>query len=230
MHRIGIISDTHGLLRPEVAEVLRGCETILHGGDLSSPEILRALRGIAPTFAVRGNNDGAWASSLPETLTVAVHGIRFFLVHNRKDILPDAEGAEVIVYGHSHRYEEKYVDGRLWLNPGSCGPRRFTQPITFAVMEIGEDGSYLVEKKEIAHQPKKGGAHKADRSLSGNGMGERDGKKLVAAVMRDTDKKIPVAKIAVKNGISEELAEQICRLYLTHPGVNAEGILGKMGL
>lgn len=218
MHRIGIISDTHGLLRPEVEKSLRGCERILHGGDINSPEILRALEGIAPTFAVRGNNDKDWAASLPEMLSFKLYGVRFFMVHNKKHIPKDTEGMDVIIYGHSHKYEEKRNGRLLLLNPGSCGPRRFTQPITFAVLEIGEDGSFRVEKIEIAHQTKETGS-------IGQNM-----KKVVQTVMRDTDRGVPVLEIAARHGIDEDLAKQICRLYLTHPGVSADGILGKMGL
>lgn len=218
MHRIGIISDTHGLLRPEVAEGLRGCERILHGGDINSPEILEALQKIAPTFAVRGNNDKEWAKNLPETLSINLYGLHFFMVHNKKHIPKEAKSIDVIIYGHSHKYEEKHNDGRFLLNPGSCGPRRFNQPVTFAVLEIGEDGSVRVEKIEIAHQVKERG-----------GIG-RNRKKVVQAVMRDTDRGRSVREIAVRNGIDNELAQQICRLYLTHPGINAEGILEKMGM
>lgn len=233
MHRIGIISDTHGLLRPEVEQKLCGCEAILHGGDINNPGILEALNKIAPTYVVRGNNDKEWASNLPETLSVELCGVRFFMVHNKKYIPKDTERIDVIVYGHSHKYEEKYLGEQLLINPGSCGPRRFTQPITFAILKITGAHSYQVEKIEIAHKGKdagmkgrgKGAAREAGNELTG-----RDMKKAVRAVMRDTDKKLSVPEIAARNDISEELAEQICRLYLTHPGVSAEGILGKMGL
>ena len=227
--KIGIISDTHGLLRPEVAEALRGCEAVLHGGDINREDILTALNEIAPTYAVRGNNDGEWAAHLPETLSVSLHGIHFFMVHNKKYIPKETEGVDVIIYGHSHKYEEKYAGRQLALNPGSCGPRRFTQPITFAVLEIDDDGSFRVEKIEIAHREKQpaGGAGK---DAAAHRIPGQDMKKIVKAVMRDTDKHIPVGQIAARNSISEDLAEQICRLYLTHPGVSADGILGKMGL
>lgn len=227
MHRIGIISDSHGLLRPEVVKVLESCEVILHGGDINSPEILDELNGIAPTHAVRGNNDKEWAQNLPETISIKLYGIRFFMVHNKKYISKDLTDTDVIVYGHSHKYEEKYADGKLWLNPGSCGPRRFTQPITFAVLEAEDDHTFRVEKIEIPHQPKGTGA--PDDSAE-HGLKGRDMKHIIKSVMRDTDRGISVADIASRNDISEELAELICRLYLTHPGVSADGIMGKMGL
>ncbi|MDE7130459.1 MAG: metallophosphatase family protein [Lachnospiraceae bacterium] len=235
MHRIGIISDTHGLLRPEVEETLQGCEAILHGGDINKPEILDKLNRIAPTYVVRGNNDKEWAKELPETLSVSLCGIGFFMVHNKKYIPKneeDLKDVDIIVYGHSHKYEEKQEGGRLLLNPGSCGPRRFTQPITFAVMAVGDDGAYKVEKVEIAHPA---AAAKADRADEEKVTLEQeiaaiDMKRVVKAVMRDTNRRRSVGEIAVKNGISEELTEQICRLYLTHPGVSADGIIDKMGL
>lgn len=229
MHKIGIISDTHGLLRPEVAEVLKGCEAVLHGGDINNCRILEELSGIAPTYAVRGNNDKEWAKELPETLRVELFGIRFFMVHNKKYIPKDLKDIDMIVYGHSHKYEEKDEGGIFRLNPGSCGPRRFTQPITFAVIEVGEEGTWRVEKIEIPHV-QKNSVLKDEKRLREEQLKDRDMKHIVKSVMRDTDKGIPVAEIAVRSNIDEELAEQICRLYLTHPGVSADGIMGKMGL
>lgn len=224
MHRIGIISDTHGLLRPEVAEALADCEAILHGGDVNKPAILEQLNRIAPTYVVRGNNDKEWAKELPETLSVSLCGVRFFMVHNKKYI-PKDEGSltdvDLIVYGHSHKYEEKHEGGRFYLNPGSCGPRRFTQPITFAVLEVEDDGSYRIRKMEVPH---------TKRPALEQEIEALDIKRVVKGVMRDTNKRLSVRETAAKNGISEELAEQICRLYLTHPGVSADGIIDKMGL
>ena len=230
MHRLGIISDTHGMLRPDVTEALRECDAILHGGDINNAKILDALNGIAPTYAVRGNNDKEWARDLPESLCVELHGVRFYMVHNKKYIPTNLENTDVVIYGHSHKYEEKYVDGTLWLNPGSCGPRRFTQPITFALLEIEDNRSFRVKKIEIEHQQKGKGTADAKYERIGDEMKGRDMKRIVKSVMRDTDKRIPVPEIAVRNDISEDLVEQICRLYLTHPGVSADGIMGKMGL
>lgn len=226
IYKIGIIADTHGLLRHEVAEILRGCEAILHGGDINSQKILDELNLIAPTYVVRGNNDKEWAKDLPETLSIDLHGIRFFMVHNKKYLPKDTSGIDIMIYGHSHKYEEKNSGGKLMLNPGSCGPRRFTQPITFAVLEIADDRSYRVEKIEIVHPGKSGNTGDS----VGSELAQRDVKRIVKAVMRDTDKNLTVKEIAEKNDISEALAEQICRLYLTHPGVSADGIMGKMGL
>ena len=125
--KIGVISDTHGLLRPEVANKLQGCDAILHAGDVNKPEILDALRTIAPLHVVRGNNDKDWAEALPQTLRV------------------ELGDAQLIVFGHSHKYFEQTIDGRLWLNPGSCGKRRFDQEISFALLHI-DGGAWRVEK------------------------------------------------------------------------------------
>lgn len=230
MHRIGIISDTHGLLRPEVAEILKDCEAILHGGDINSVQILDELRKIAPTYVVRGNNDKEWAKDLQETLSIELYGIRFFMVHNKRYIPKNLENTDVVVYGHSHKYEEKNINGMLLLNPGSCGPRRFTQPITFAVLEATDGHSYQVNKIEIPHVQKGGSIANVNGYSIEKRMKGRDMKCIVKSVMRDTDKGIPVPEIAKRCGISIELTEQICRLYLTHPGVSADGIMGKMGL
>lgn len=233
MHKIAVLSDTHGLLRPEILEILRGCEVILHGGDINRQKILDELNRIAPVSVVRGNNDKEWAENLPETLAFTLHGLRFFMVHNKKQ-LPKEIDADIVIYGHSHKYEERHEDGRLFLNPGSCGPRRFTQPITMAVLEVEEeagagaegDVSYRVEKIEIAQKA----LGTSGKESVEKGKLPKDMKKVIAAVMKDTDKGKSVQEIAEKNGIGEELAEQICRLYLTHPGVDADGIMGKMGM
>lgn len=228
-YRIGILSDTHGLLRPEVLETLRGCHAILHGGDINTPDILDRLGETAPVYAVRGNNDKEWAGELPETASLILYGIRFFMVHKKKDIpkdVTDGDAVDVIIYGHSHKYEEKREGGKLLLNPGSCGPRRFTQPVTLAVLETDGKGSFEVRRVEIAHfRTEDSGEREAcEKAESGDMV------RIVEKVMKDTDRGLTVDKISRKNHIARELAEQICRLYLTHPGVSVEGIMGKMGL
>lgn len=143
--KIGIISDTHGLLRPQVLEILKTCDCILHGCDVNKPEILDQLRWLGNLYVVRGNNDKEWAEGLSENLRFTIGGVNFFMVHNKKNMARNLDGVDVVVFGHSHKYFEKEVDGRLWLNPGSCGRRRFDQEITMAVMTV-EDGSFEVEK------------------------------------------------------------------------------------
>ena len=147
---IAVISDTHGLLRPEVINHIVDCDVIIHAGDINKPEIVEHLKNIAPLYVVRGNNDKEWAEGMPETLTFQIEECRFFMVHNKKFIPEELTDIDAVIFGHSHRYFEKYVDGRLWLNPGSCGRRRFDQEITFAMMAV--DGKNIsVEKVTIPH-------------------------------------------------------------------------------
>lgn len=143
--KIGIISDTHGLLRPEVMEILKTCDYIFHGGDINRPEILDQLRPLASIYAVRGNNDKEWAEGLAKTLRFTIEGVEFFMTHNKKDVSWDLGTVQVVIFGHTHKYLEQNIDGRLWLNPGSCGKRRSDQEITMAVMTV-EKGKYQTEK------------------------------------------------------------------------------------
>jgi putative phosphoesterase len=140
--RVGVISDTHGLLRPEAALALRGCSLILHAGDVGKAEVLSALRAIAPLVAIRGNNDrGAWADALPRTEVALVDALLLHLVHDvaKLDLDPAAAGFAAVISGHSHQPSARVRDGVLYLNPGSAGPRRFSLPIGLAILEI-EDG------------------------------------------------------------------------------------------
>ena len=149
--RLAILSDTHGLLRPEVAELLKSADAILHGGDINRQSIVDQLRQYAPLYVVRGNNDKEWAEAIPHDLTVTLGGVTFCVVHNRKEVPADLSEVDAVVFGHSHKYAEEERDGRLWLNPGSCGPRRFRQEITLMMAEA-EDGTLRVEKITIPHE------------------------------------------------------------------------------
>jgi uncharacterized protein len=137
--RVGVLSDTHGLLRPEACDALRGSELIVHAGDVGSPEVLEALRAIAPTTAVRGNNDrGPWARALPLTEVVAAGAISLYVLHElaELDLDPKAAGFAAVITGHSHQPKAQLRDGVLYLNPGSAGPRRFKLPVALARLEI----------------------------------------------------------------------------------------------
>ena len=149
--KLAILSDTHGLLRPEVAEHLKTADAILHGGDVNKPGIVDQLERYAPLYVVRGNNDKEWAEQLPHDLTVTLGGVTFYLVHNKKEVPADLTGIDAVVFGHSHKYLLEERDGVLWLNPGSCGPRRFHQEITMMMAEA-EDGTLQVEKIVIPHE------------------------------------------------------------------------------
>ena len=140
MRTIGVISDTHGLLRPEALRRLRGASHIIHAGDVGSAEILTALREIAPVTAVRGNNDkGAWAQALPETATLELERRRIYVIHDVSElaIAPASDGVAVVIAGHSHKPAIVERDGVMYLNPGSAGPRRFKLPIAVATLRIG---------------------------------------------------------------------------------------------
>ncbi|RHR10103.1 metallophosphoesterase [Pseudoflavonifractor sp. AF19-9AC] len=149
--KIAILSDTHGLLRPEVVDHLRTADAILHGGDINKQSIVDQLEQYAPLYVVRGNNDKEWAEDIPHDLTVTLDGVTFYMVHNKKEIPSDLSGVDVVVFGHSHKYVQEEKDGILWLNPGSCGPRRFHQEITMMMAEV-RDGALQVEKISIPHE------------------------------------------------------------------------------
>lgn len=137
--RIGLLSDTHGLLRPQAIAFLRGCDHLIHGGDIVDASILGTLRELAPLTAVRGNNDvGPWAELLHDTESVELGGIAIYVIHDLQQIAidPAAAGIRVVVSGHSHRPLIEERGGVLYANPGSCGPRRFTLPISAAELTI----------------------------------------------------------------------------------------------
>jgi putative phosphoesterase len=136
---VGVISDTHGLLRPEAVAALRGVDRIVHAGDIGAPEILAALAEIAPVTAVRGNNDrGPWAERVAHTQVLDAGGVHIYVVHDvaELDVDPAAAGFGVVIAGHSHQPRNELRDGVLWFNPGSAGPRRFTLPIALGRLTI----------------------------------------------------------------------------------------------
>jgi putative phosphoesterase len=150
--RIGIISDTHGLLRPEAIKQLAGADHIIHAGDIGAPEVIEGLRNIAPTTAIRGNIDVAeWSKDYPDTELVVLGGRALYVLHNLKNIEldPAASGIDVVVSGHSHRPKIETKNGVLYVNPGSAGPRRFKLPVTVAVLELS-DRAVLPRIVEIA--------------------------------------------------------------------------------
>ena len=149
--KLAILSDTHGLLRPEVVEHLKTADAILHGGDINKQSIVDQLRQYAPLYVVRGNNDKEWAEDIPHDLTITLDGVTFYMVHNKKELPATLNGVDVVVFGHSHKYVQEEKNGILWLNPGSCGPRRFHQEITMMMAEL-IDGEMRVEKIFIPHE------------------------------------------------------------------------------
>lgn len=140
--KLGLIADTHGLMRPQALEALRGSELILHAGDIGAAAVLDALRELAPVIAIRGNNDTqAWAAGLPETERVELAGRHLYLLHDRKALTPDAlAGVDAVISGHSHKPLIESRDGLLYINPGSAGPRRFSLPVTVARLTLAAAG------------------------------------------------------------------------------------------
>lgn len=236
--KIAVISDTHDLLRPEVLDHLRGCDCILHAGDISSRRILEQLEEIAPVKAVRGNNDREWAEDLPLSLDLELGGLRVCMTHKKKDLPKEPGEYDLAVYGHTHRYENEWPDrglagqthapsdrkqekpkGPLLLNPGSCGPRLFHQPITMALLQTDGD-RFVCTRIEIPREPKEAPAK----------TGYKDIRRQIELVIRETQKDRTTDVIAEKYGLDPKVTEQIARLYVTHPGVTVDGIMTKMEL
>ena len=299
-HRIGVISDTHGILRPETAEILKTCETILHAGDVGKPEVLRQLRDIRDTYAVRGNVDSgrirefyareterrkcaedvkirtkefeaqaggfevradkfeAGQVELPEELEIELFGFRIYMIHDKKLIRKDLPGVDLIICGHSHKYEVGRLGNTACLNPGSCGPRRFCLPVTMMLLTLypaehrmeteridcldipamgkgtshGENPVWISEEgkaagvyEEPAVRTGQRGAAKAPGKIK---IPEQDMYRMVRQIMKEVDAGRRIAEIAARNHIDERFAEQVCRMYLTHPGVDVDGILDRM--
>lgn len=214
--KIAIISDTHGLLREEVVKILKTCDVIFHGGDMDSEDIYRELQTLGELYVVKGNNDFYRAGELPYELELELYGIRFYMLHDKSMISCEKEQkADVIIYGHSHQYEMHRKEGKIYLNPGSCGWERFRLPITMAILFLDTETKEMrIERIEF---PKK---KQETKPLNM--------KKTITGVLKDMKRGKNINDIALRNHISIELAEQICRIYVTHPGVDAEGIMNKM--
>ena len=153
--QIGIISDTHGLLRPEAVKLLRRSHHIIHAGDIGSPEIIPALEQIAPVTAVRGNVDtAAWARRFPATEVVELGGVHIYVIHDLHalDLDPKAAGFGAVISGHSHQPKQEMKNGVLYFNPGSAGPRRFSLPVTVGRLEI-ENGRVYGTISDVLLQP-----------------------------------------------------------------------------
>lgn len=215
--KLGIISDTHNLLRPEVLTALEGADAILHAGDINSQNILDQLQTIAPVYAIRGNADKEWAGSLPPFLDAQLGGLHIYMTHKKKDLPDDLKNYDLVIVGHSHQYSETQQGSTLIVNPGSCGPRRFHQPITLA-RAIVEGRDISVTRIDIAHPSRPPKIDPTDIAAQ------------IEVVIKEVDKGRGAAKISEKYGMDPALAEQIVRLYLTHPGVTVDGIMTKMGL
>ncbi len=143
--RVAVMSDSHGLLRPEVVAAVRGCDAVIHAGDLDEPRVLETLQGLAPVYVVRGNNDWTLPEGVPQRLAFRIEDCHFMMAHDKRDIPKALDGVDVVIFGHSHIYHEEIVDGRLWLNPGSCGYRRFHSDLCYVIMTV-EGHEVTIEK------------------------------------------------------------------------------------
>ena len=216
-HRIAVISDTHNLLRTEVMEALSGVEAILHAGDISSEATLDQLRKIAPVYAVRGNADKEWAGDLANYLDFELCGLHIYMTHKKKDLPADLGSFDLVMVGHSHAYSVTRMGKTTIVNPGSCGPRRFHQPITLATAEV-LSGLIEITRIDIAHP-------KPSPKVDTNDIAAQ-----IEIVVKEFVRGHSTKKTVEKYGIDPALAEQIVRLYVTHPGVSTEDIMTKMGL
>lgn len=256
-HRIGVISDTHGLLRQEAAEILKSCEIILHAGDIGKPEILERLREITDTYAVLGNVDQNCAElfrtsikgrseKLPEELEIELFGFRIYMIHDKKQIRKNLSGIDIVIYGHSHKYEEAGQGSITWLNPGSCGPKRFRMPVTMMILTLYPALHRLETEKidclSISYERgletfgEKSCSVRTDRvrsvmtssSEEDVKIPEQDMYRVIREIMKGIDAGRKIADIAARNHIDERFAEQVCRMYVTHPGVDVDGILDRL--
>lgn len=223
--KIAVLSDTHGLLREQVREMIGDCDAIIHAGDINSQKILDEIAGAGrekvPFYVVRGNNDKDWAKEIPETLQFELQHVKFFLVHNKKDIPKNLRDIQIIIYGHSHKYCEEEKEGRLWLNPGSCGKRRFHQPITMAILTL-VDEKWEVERIDILHEQQEG------KEVPPTKITQRDLAAVIQKILTGMEKGQTVEQMAKKLGVNSEFVEEICRIRVTHPGVTVDGIMNKI--
>ena len=148
MKKIALLSDTHNVLREEVQTYIQDCDYILHAGDVSNWDVIHTLQSIAPTIIVRGNTDTD-VNHLPMNATITIENVTIYMTHRKVDIPPKLENIQVVMYGHSHSYECFHQDGMQYINPGSCGRRRFSLPLTMAYLYIDET-KYKIEKIDIA--------------------------------------------------------------------------------
>ncbi|MCD7862617.1 MAG: metallophosphoesterase [Lachnospiraceae bacterium] len=236
--RIAVISDTHDVLREEVLKQIRMADTVLHAGDVSSLRIVEQIRENlcrdAGLYLVRGNADGDWAKEIPETLELELEQVRFFVVHDRKKaVIP--EDCDIVISGHTHRFQAETVDGRLFLNPGGCGHRRFRLELTMAVLYI-EGKSWRVEKialEEPVGQSAETGKETpaniaAESMLDPLELSSGELLRLIERILRGMKRGKSIPRIAGELNLEPSFVDEICRIYVTHPGVTANGILDKL--
>ena len=214
--RIGILSDTHGLLRQEVIDGLKGMDMIIHAGDIDNQSVVDQLKDLYSSLTVvRGNADKEWAEHIPQEAWLEILGNKLYVIHNKGKISCDVGDADIIIYGHSHKYSLMEKNGQIWFNPGCCGKRKKDQEVSFAILEIRGKKDFDFRKIVI-------GKGEETEKLP------KDIDKIISKAMMFTDKGMSYEDIATKLKISEELSEIICRMYLTHPGIDVYGVLQRI--
>ncbi len=217
--KIAIISDTHSLLRDEVTEKIKDCNIILHVGDIASKETVEAIEKLGRAYFVRGNADKEWAEDIPYEQEIKLGGFNFYMVHKKSDIRKDLSGIDFVIFGHSHKYEQKTEEGITYLNPGSCGPRRFTQPVTLMIMEIDEKSRvWEIKKVDLSPVLKRGAKLPPPKEMD----------IIIKNIVKDMNANRSVDKIAIRNRVDKALVEEILQIYTTHPGIDVDGILKRM--
>lgn len=215
VHKIAVISDTHGRIREEALPYLQEAELILHAGDFADENTYDRLLSLGQMTAVRGNCDGDWAERLPREITFELYGKTVTMVHNLKKISGKGEKADLIISGHTHKYREKTEGKTLYLNPGSLGLTS-----TLAMLETDGTGeNWKVTRVDLAGESKPGESF----DLSSGKL-----EKAVVDVVSDLQKGKTLEKIMKKRGLSRELTEQIAQIYYTHPGIDTDGILNRI--
>lgn len=216
--KIAIISDTHSLLRPEILKILYTSDQILHAGDIASKEIFEQIRSIAPAHFVRGNADKAWAEDIPTEAEFQIEGLNFYMIHNIKHARKNLSEINFVIYGHSHKYEIRQNGNTTFLNPGSCGPRRFMQPVTMMLMTLECDGNYQIKKTELSPIIKHDTKYPPQKEMD----------ILIKHIIKDMNANRTVEQISERNHIEKELVEEILQIYTTHPGIDISGILNRI--
>lgn len=221
-HKIAVISDTHSLLRPEIIEKIKECELVIHAGDIASKEAVEEIEALGTAYFVRGNADkGSWAHRIPVSRELELYGLKIFIIHNCRQIKNDLSDKDIVIYGHSHKYSEEYKGNVCYFNPGGCGPKRFHQEITMAVLTINEaDKSFSFEKVNCLPVLTAGSEKLPNKDMA----------RLINKIMKQMDAGRPVDEIAKKNQIDEELVNQILQIYTTHQNIDVQGILDRMDI
>ena len=224
IYKAAVISDTHGILKPEVLEIIDTVDLVLHGGDIADKKTYDKLNEINKVVAVRGNCDGEWAQDIPAEAFFELCSRKIYMVHNKKKASDKANDADIIICGHSHKYEEKTVDGRFFINPGSCGARRFGMPLTIAVLEFDtENGDFAVKKIDLLSKGQCGASGSGSPKFGDGGLQE-----TVAIVVGDIKRGKSVENIVKTRKLDRALTEQICQIYFTHQGIDVQGVLDRI--